>query len=110
MGRNEPMDCRLRQGMRYLSTKQDPNPQDENPPLQNHNPRSDTAIPTNRHGSYHGTPNAQRKGRDPHHSRPRMFPSGNLPPMYHNDNRTGHCPTISRQRLSMVRTTQQDDQ
>jgi hypothetical protein len=61
MAENESMDCGLRQRMRHLSTKQDPDPQEKNPNLRNNNDaRHETLLP-DRSGSNHGPTSSKWK-------------------------------------------------
>jgi hypothetical protein len=105
----EPMDRRLRQRMRSLPTKQKldaPN----TPPYIPYRPRPPgKPIRRDSDGSHHATPKERSIRRHTHDSRPRMHKSGHLPPLLDHHYGRRHRQPLSEQRLSVVRTPQEDD-
>ena len=103
MGKNESMDHGLHQGMRYLLTKQDPDPQEENPAFQNNdNARYETLLP-NCNGPDHRPASSKWERRNTNHSRPWMLQGSNLHPLYDSHHGTRDSTTIPTKCLPLVR-------
>src|ERR1700730_13470142 len=96
--------------MRNLSTEQNRNAQKKSSPLQNYDKPRNATFPTSRHGSNHGTTYAQRVQRHSHDRRSRMLSRCNIPPMLDQHHRPRNSSSVFGQRLSMVRTPQQNYQ
>jgi hypothetical protein len=109
VGRNEPIDCQLRQRMRDLPTKQDPNPLKEGPSISNHHYPRNTPIPAGSNGPDNGPSQVPREGCNPHNCRPQVLPSSSVHSLQHKHHWSGHCPAIPRTRIQMVRNTHQNN-
>ena len=104
MAEDESMDWGLRQRMRYVPTKQNPNPQKENPNLWNNdNAKHETLLPDCLRSDHRSTTSG-RKRRNTNHSGPWVFQSSNIHPLHDNNHRTRNRTTLPTKRLPLVQS------
>src|SRR5712671_3657714 len=92
-----------------VSTREDPHTPDTHPTLQNPYYLQDTTFRNGGHGPHHWSTTERHPRFDPHHCRPWLLSCRYLPSLLFYGHRSESCPIISRQRLQMVRPTQQND-
>src|SRR6267154_5972673 len=82
------LDCSVHQGVRNLSTKQEPHTRNKSPTLQNHCARECTPVHTDSDGSDHWAPKIARIRCHTNNSRSWMLQGGYIPAMQHHNHRT----------------------
>src|SRR5712671_6876798 len=104
---DENLASRLCLGLRNLPTKQDPHTPTKNPHLPNPNNRGRSPFPTCLPQSHHPTSQKPRTRRSTNNRRSRVYSCSRLPPLLNYGDWPGNCPTLSGQRVSMVRPSLQ---
>jgi hypothetical protein len=106
---HERLDRRIRERMRSLPTKQEPNSPKEHPTVSHRPAPKSEPIRRSSNGSNHPTPQEWSLQRHTNHSRPRMHESSPLPPLCNHHHGRRHRQTIPPQCLSVVRNPQKDN-
>ena len=110
MAWNDHMDHQLCQGLCNVPTEQNPDTQTEDPTIPHYYRKGNVTLPKDSNGPDYRTTKTQRKGRHPHHCRPQMLKSCDIPPMFNHNHGTRNCATIHGPYVSMVRTSYQSNQ
>src|SRR5258708_6518276 len=104
MAWDETMGSGLRQGMCYLSTKQNYYSSSENLTLPYHYRTRSAPFPASLYGPYHWFTPCPGPRRNTNHCRPRVLPKCHIPTLFYRHHRSRDCPTISRTRVPVVWT------